>query len=143
MRIPQESTLLSSYKSSMPLPPLRPDHLVTYPYTSTIIMYIPRTISIIASSFTLAIVIIAFAFFSHFEWHQYKQTRQYRPPSWEYILSILITAVTSTAIMGFSISLLLFSVSYNEKWIEVLLLLSGRVLLMQHVRIHFQSQTIY
>ncbi|MAD86122.1 MAG: hypothetical protein CL912_24445 [Deltaproteobacteria bacterium] len=106
-------------------------------------MYIPRTISIIASSFTLAIVIIAFAFFSHFEWHQYKQTRQYRPPSWEYILSILITAVTSTAIMGFSISLLLFSVSYNEKWIEVLLLLSGRVLLMQQVRIHFQSQTIY
>lgn len=143
MRIPQESTLLSSYKSSMPLPPLRPDHLVTYPYTSTIIMYIPRTISIIVSSFTLAMVIIAIAFFSHFEWHQYKQIRQYRPPSWEYILSILITAVTSTAIMGFSISLLVFSVSYNEKWIEVLLLLSGRVLLMQQVRIHFQSQTIY
>lgn len=30
--------------------------------------------------------------------------------------------------MGFSISLLVFSVSYDEKWIDVLLLFSGRIL---------------
>ena len=97
----------------------------------------------IASSFIIAVVVIAIVFYSHFEWHQYKEHRKYHPPTWKYVFSILITAVTSTAILGFSISLLGFSLSYDEKWIEVLLLLSGRVLLMQHVRIHFQSQTIY
>ena len=106
-------------------------------------MYTPRTISMIASSFIIAVVIIAIVFYSHFEWHQYKEHRKYHPPTWKYVFSILITAVTSTAIMGFNISLLVFSISYDEKWIEVLLLLSGRVLLMQHVRIYFQSQTIY
>jgi len=136
----RESTLRPSYKPGQSLPPLRPDGLVD---TSTIIMYMPRTISILASSFIIAVVIIAIAFFSHFEWHQYKEHRKYHPPTWKYIFSILITAVTSTAIMGFSISLLVFSISYDEKWIEVLLLLSGRVLLMQHVRIYLQSQTIY
>jgi hypothetical protein len=105
-------------------------------------MYVPRAISIIASSFTLAMVITVISLVSHFKWHQYRQTCQYHPPSWEYVLSIFITVVTSTAIMGFSISLLVFSVSYNEKWIEVLLLLSGRVLLMKKVRNHSHSQIV-
>ena len=95
-------------------------------------MYLPRILSITASVATLVIAAVALA--SHYEWHQYKEMRKHHHVLPWYALSDLV--VTFVATVGFSTSLLAYSISWNERQIEILLLLFGRFLLMKHVSIY-------
>ena len=95
-----------------------------------------RISSIIASSVTLAIATTAVAFASHssyYEWNHSKKTRKYhRSRFW---IAILDLAVSLIATVGFSIALLVCSIVWSMKWIEIILVLFGRVLLTKQVSI--------
>lgn len=102
-----------------------------FPHTFPRAMHRLRIVSITASAVILVIAIAAVLFALHFEWHRYKEIRKCRPSSfWK---SILDPGITFVITAGLSISLLICSISWDEKWIEILLLLFGRFLLMRQV----------
>ncbi|KAH8674409.1 hypothetical protein BGZ60DRAFT_526377 [Tricladium varicosporioides] len=92
-------------------------------------MYLPRILSIAASSAIFIIAIAAASFSLHGEWHRPQRVKNYRSPSfWKSILDPIFTFIITT---GLSISLLICSILWNEAWIEIFLLLFGRFLLMR------------
>ena len=95
-----------------------------------------RAFSITASSVTLALSIAAFAFASHSEWHEQKRTLQRQHYPWSKAFLLVDLAVYCVTTIGLSISLLVCSIFWNERWIEIFLLLFGRVLLIRHVRMY-------
>ena len=98
------------------------------------IMYSLRIVSITAASTTLIISIAAVTIASFHERNQYQEMRRnYHVFPWYALLDL---AVTFVATIGFSISLLVYSIFWNEKWIEILLLMFGRFLLIKQVSIY-------
>jgi hypothetical protein len=103
-------------------------------------MYLLCIFSIIASSVTLVTAITAVAFASHYELHHRKEMRKYHPSRfWPAILDLAVSLVTT---VGFSIALLVCSISWSVKWIEIILVLFGRVLLIKQVSIPLYAQTL-
>ena len=92
-----------------------------------------RIFSLVASSIILSIAIVADGL-SWLYWYQLKDER--RSPqspqsrSWKFVLYQAIMTFTSLVL---SVSLLIFSLSTNEKICEMLLLLFGRFLILRQV----------
>lgn len=88
-----------------------------------------RALSIAASSATLALSLVLFACASYSKWHQHERvpsTFLWGKGFWNLIIHCVVT-------VGLGICLLVFSIKWNERWIEIILLLFGRFLLIRQV----------
>ena len=90
-------------------------------------MRLLQTFSVTASSVTLALTMTAVMLVSNQQWHQYKDIQSHRPATfWNVFGSLTLMSVIS---IGLGISLFVCSLTGDEKWIEILLLLFERFLL--------------